>query len=106
MIGKAGEIKYSNLLIIKNTQARIQLSVSPNPASSNIQVRFYSETETVADLRMLDNTGKIVLVQKQKVVKGNNVISLSNLARFSNGSYFIQVQINNNLHTQKIVLFN
>jgi uncharacterized repeat protein (TIGR01451 family) len=106
VIGKAGEIKYSNLLVIKNTQARIQLAVSPNPASSNIQVRFYCETETVADLRMLDNSGKIVFVHKQKVVKGNNVISLLNLARFSNGAYFIQVQINNNMHTQKIVLFN
>jgi uncharacterized repeat protein (TIGR01451 family) len=106
VIGKAGEVKYSNVLIIRNTQTKIQLSVLPNPASSNILVKFYSETVAEVNLRLVDNAGKIVFVQTQKASKGNNVINITNLLRFSNGAYLLQVQVNNNLLTQKIILFN
>jgi hypothetical protein len=55
---------------------------------------------------MIDQNGKTVLTQKQKVAKGNNVIRLTDLSRFSNGAYIMQMELNNDLLTQKFILFN
>jgi Secretion system C-terminal sorting domain len=78
----------------------------PNPAGSQLALKFYSDKAEEIDIRMVDHGGKIVFMQKQKAVKGNNVISITNLARFSNGAYMMQVLINNNWLTQNFILFN
>lgn len=78
----------------------------PNPAGSEMALSFYAETAEEITIRMIDNSGKVVFMQKQKVSKGNNTIRLTNLSRFSNGAYSMQVQVNNNVLTQKFILFN
>ena len=78
----------------------------PNPAGSEIALSFFAENAEEIGIRMIDMGGKTVFSQKQKVVKGNNVIRLTNLARFSNGTYTMQVQLNNKLLNQKFILFN
>jgi hypothetical protein len=55
-------------------------------------------------LRLIDNLGKTVMVQQQKVLKGNNTLQINNLYRYSNGVYSLQVIINDEVVTQKLVL--
>ena len=106
VLGKDGAVKYSNVLIIRNSQAKTQVSIMPNPASNNIVVRFFSETEQEANIRLVDNSGKTVLMQKYKAVKGLNNIELSGLKKYSNGSYTVQVFIGETVLTQKMILWN
>jgi len=106
VIGVAGDFTYSNIAAMRKQRMSIPLTLMPNPASSEIALSFYAENADEINIRMVDNNGKIVFMQKQKVVKGNNVIRLTNLSRFANGAYSMQVQVNNKLLTQKFILFN
>ncbi|HMK02758.1 MAG TPA: T9SS type A sorting domain-containing protein [Ferruginibacter sp.] len=101
-----GEITYSNIAFIRKPRMQMPLTLMPNPAGPEMALSFYAERSEEVNIRMIDNNGKVVLTQKQKAVKGNNIIRLTNLARFSNGSYSMQVQVNNSLLTQRFVLFN
>jgi hypothetical protein len=104
VIGKAGEIKYSNILVVRRTQTKTPINIMPNPASDYVSVRFFAEKESMVTLRLIDNLGKTVMVQQQKVLKGNNTLQINNLYRYSNGVYSLQVIINDEVVTQKLVL--
>ena len=104
VIGKAGEIKYSNILVVRRTQTKTPINIMPNPASDYVSVRFFAEKESIVTLRLIDNLGKTVMVQQQKVLKGSNTLQINNLYRYSNGVYSLQVIINDEVVTQKLVL--
>ena len=76
----------------------------PNPAQDYVSVRFFAENESTVTIRLIDNLGKAVKIQEQKVLKGNNTIQVNNLFLYSNGVYSLQVMINGEIVTQKLVL--
>jgi hypothetical protein len=105
VIGKAGEIKYSNILVIRMKQTvATTVTVVPNPATDYIAIKFVAEKASEVTIKLIDNSGKTVLLQKQKVSKGSNVIGMHNLGRYSAGLYTIQVFVNNEIATQKIII--
>jgi hypothetical protein len=104
VIGKAGELQYSNILVIRKQQSRTGLHIMPNPATDYVYMTFFAEKESEVTIRLIDNSGKTALLQKQKVLKGNNTLQLQGLNRYSNGVYSIQLYINNEVVTQKLVL--
>lgn len=106
VIGQAGEIKYSNVLVVRQSQAKTAVSIMPNPASNYATIRFYSEKEAEVALRIVDNIGKTVTLQKIKAAKGNNSVQLTGLNRYSNGVYSVQVLVNGEAVTQKLVISN
>ncbi len=104
VIGKAGEIQYSNILVIRKQLTKTTLTIVPNPAKDKVSIAFFAEKESVVTIRLIDDNGKLVLLQNQKVFKGSNNIQLTGLERYSNGIYMIQVFVNNEVVTQKLVL--
>jgi len=106
VIDAAGDTRYSNIVALRKPRMNIPLTLMPNPAGSEIALSFYAEIAEEISIRMVDNSGKVVFTQQQKVTRGNNVIRLTNLARFSNGAYAMQVQVNGKVLTQKFILFN
>jgi len=106
VIGKNGEIQYSNILVIRKQQSKTLITVMPNPAKDYLSVVFFSEKDTELTLRLVDNLGKSVMVKTQRVVRGSNTMQLSGLSRYSNGVYSLQLFINDEAVTQKIILAN
>ncbi|MGC4100211.1 T9SS type A sorting domain-containing protein [Ferruginibacter sp.] len=104
VIGKEGEIKYSGVLVVRLNQVKTPVSISPNPANDYVTVRFFAEKESEVTLRLVDNLGKTVILQKQKVLKGNNVLQLTGLGKFSAAIYTLQVLVNDEIVTKKIIL--
>ncbi|MFZ1370829.1 MAG: T9SS type A sorting domain-containing protein, partial [Ferruginibacter sp.] len=104
VIGKAGEIQYSNMLVIHKQQSKTGLHIMPNPATDYVSMIFFAEKESEVTIRLFDNSGKTALLKKQKVVKGNNTVQLTGLNRYSNGVYTLQVFVNDEAVTQKLVL--
>ncbi len=103
-IGKSGEFKYSNILVVRRSQVKTPVSIMPNPANDYVTVRFYVEKEQEVTIRLVDNVGKTVLQQKQKAAKGSNAVQLTNLAKYSTGLYSVQVLVNGELVTQKLLV--
>jgi len=104
VISKTGEIQYSNILVIHKLQNKIQLSIMPNPARDHVSIIFFAEKESGITIRLIDNVGKTVLVQNQKVMKGNNTLQLQGLDKFSNGIYLLQLFANDEVVSEKLLL--
>ena len=104
VIGKAGDMAYSNVLVVRRTSTKTPVNIVPNPAQDYVSVRFFAENESTVTIRLIDNLGKAVKIQEQKVLKGNNTIQVNNLFLYSNGVYSLQVMINGEVVTQKLVL--
>jgi len=104
VIGKNGEIQYSNIVVIRRHQSKTDLSVMPNPAQDHVSIIFFAEKESDVTLRLIDNLGKTIVLENRKVVKGNNTLQLKGLSKYSNGFYMLQLFVNNEIVTQKIVL--
>jgi hypothetical protein len=104
VIGKAGEIQYSNILVMRRYPGKTLLSIMPNPAKDHVSIIFYSEKESEVTIRLINNLGKSVMLQNQKAVKGNNTLLLPELNKYSNGVYSLQVFVNDEVVTKKLVL--
>ena len=106
VIGKNGEIQYSNILVIRKQQNKTVVSVMPNPAKDYVSVVFFSEKDADMTIRFIDNLGKVVFLKNQHVTKGTNTIQLNGMSKYSNGVYSLQLFINDESITQKIILAN
>jgi hypothetical protein len=106
VIGKTGEIKYSNILVVRLIQSRTQVSIAPNPTHDYVSIRFFAEKNSEVKIRILNSLGKTMLVQNNNVFKGNNVLQLNGLSRFGAGMYTLQIEVNNEIVSEKLIISN
>jgi uncharacterized repeat protein (TIGR01451 family) len=104
VVGKNGAVKYSNVLIVKQNTNPVPVAVMPNPAYNYTIVKFFIAKDGEVMIRLIDNTGKMVLMQKQKAVKGNNAVRLDYLNVYNTGLYNLQVLVNGEIVTHKLML--
>jgi hypothetical protein len=91
VIGKAGEIKYSNVLTVRRTQLKIPVTIMPNPAYGYVNVNLFVDKNINVTIMLIDKVGSKVLTQNEKLTKGFNNINL-NLDKFSDGVYAIIIE--------------
>ena len=107
VVNKSGQVSYSNVVVIKKTIVRqVAVSVHPNPASDYVMINFSSDKDYEATIRLVDNLGKALLVQKHKVSKGENSLPISSLSRFSSGTYILQIVMDDQVVTRKLIIQN
>ena len=104
VIGKAGEVKYSPVLVVRVVKNKSVVEITPNPAGNNVLIKFFAERDGELKLRLIDNTGKTVLQKNQRLTRGNMAIQLNDLSKFNAGIYTVQLLINADLVTEKIVI--
>ncbi len=104
VIGKAGETKYSNVIVVRLTQSKTPVSVSPNPTKDVAQIRFFAQKDGNVTLRLIDNLGKTVLLQNSKAAKGYNTLMLDGLQQYSAGIYTLQVLVNGDISSEKLII--
>jgi Secretion system C-terminal sorting domain len=104
VIGKTGDVKYSSVLTVRKNKANTAVTIIPNPVRDYVSVRFFVEKESEVTIRLVDDIGKTVMMQKQSAAKGNNIIHLIGLAKYGTGVYTMQVLVNNEIVTQKMIL--
>ena len=93
MVDIDGKSKYSNVIMIRRDQQRINgISIAPNPITNGMAtVRLSASGTGTVELRVVDLAGKVVLRQQNQVYEGNNSISLNNLSRLMPGIYTLQM---------------
>lgn len=106
VIAQNGQVKYSNVVAVRKDKTIAPFSITPNPAGDVASVRFYSEKETLVTISIRDFTGKQVYLQKVKALKGNNILPLTNLAKYSDGVYHVQLMIDNDIQSAKLIIQN
>lgn len=78
-------------------------SVYPNPASQSFNAVFTSENGGSAIIKVSDVTGKQMIVKQVAVQKGAHTVNMD-VAQLSAGIYFVTLNQNGALQTQKLVI--
>lgn len=104
-VSKDGGRKYSSILVVRLSGSISQkIKVSPNPASTSVSLSFYSALRGNVDVQLMDMTGKVVLKDQQRVEAGQNIITLDQLNRFSEGVYTILIRLTDRWERERIVI--
>lgn len=95
---------YSNVVLLNVTIKGISITgFYPNPFIDKVNISISSETNEKANIRMLDNTGKVISTQTSMVSKGVNNIILGNMANLARGLYIVEIQVGDVLIKQKLI---
>lgn len=95
-----GKESFSQVINV-NQKSKAHILIGPNPASNFVTInldRISTSTNPMATATLYDLSGKKVLTQNSKGVTFN--IDISNLVK---GTYLLNIQIENEIFTEKIV---
>ncbi len=107
IVTATGQFKYSSVVVVRlSKKQNYQFAVHPNPAKNLVKASFVSESKSIATIRLMDNLGKTILIQKEEVVKGNNSISITGLQKYANAVYTLQIILPDEVLTQKLIIHN
>ncbi|MBK7308153.1 MAG: T9SS type A sorting domain-containing protein [Chitinophagaceae bacterium] len=86
VVGKAGDIKYSQVIFVRKKQTQTPVTMAPNPANNYVTVNVFVDENIQATFTLIDKLGRKVHTQNEKLTKGSNNITLY-LDKFSDGVY-------------------
>jgi hypothetical protein len=72
------------------TIGNLDATVYPNPAGEEIQVEFNSTATSAYQVRVLDLSGKAILIREGTATEGTNIIDM-NLSEMPGGLYFLEI---------------
>jgi hypothetical protein len=98
-----GRISYSKIVSVRLGEPATKVSMYPNPASDFTVVNLYSEKQSLAMMRLIDNAGKQLLYRSYNVNSGNNSLMIDQLSNLPKGIYIVQITMNNTVYTEKLV---
>ncbi|MEO5562781.1 MAG: T9SS type A sorting domain-containing protein [Chitinophagaceae bacterium] len=105
MVDIDGKYSYSNVIMVRRDQKNMGgMIISPNPVFNGgvITIRLNAEKKKTVDIRVIDNSGKIVLRQQNQLTEGINSIAFNNQSRLQSGVYTIQVVADDEILSSKL----
>lgn len=95
-VDKNGKTAVSRILIVRvyNTQSVSTISVTPNPAKSDINVQLQLIEASMATIRIRSSAGTEVMKKVQKFAAGSHNILMEGSSRLQPGMYVLEVVIN------------
>lgn len=105
-VENGGKLYYSNHVTVRlSTPATAAVQAWPNPFKDGIAISYTAPASGTVQVRVSDASGKVVKAAMAAVSKGNNQISLSELAQLAPGLYLLQLwdAANTNIATIKIM---
>jgi len=97
-----GNTSFSKTLIVTNTVAKNISTMLPNPFSNELNIHVNSSVNTPATIELIDMLGKVHYSGVELLSSGDNKINI-NTQQLNNGIYFVRVNINGEVTTQKII---
>jgi trimeric autotransporter adhesin len=97
-----GNYRYSQVIRINFTNSDLLVRIAPNPAVDVANIQIKTSKEETASIRIVDQTGRVVLQQKLHLVKGWNVQQL-NISKLPSGMYFVEVHAPSFNQKQKLI---
>lgn len=93
MVDVSGLARYSNVVIISKVNKSITgITMMPNPVYGGVaNIKMSSSVNGVAEVRVVDLSGKIILRQQNTIYKGTNTLAINNISKLQPGIYTLQV---------------
>lgn len=80
------------------------MSVSPNPANAYFNLFVNAVKSGIAQIRITDASGHIVISKEVTIAAGPNSIIVNNLSNLKTGSYNVQMLFNYHVYNEQILL--
>jgi hypothetical protein len=103
VIAKTGEIKYSNVLVVRRMQTKTMVSLMPNPANNYVNINLYADRSSQGTVTVIDKLGRRIVTQETKFVKGANNIYLS-LEKYGQGVYSVVIETANEKIIKQLII--
>ena len=97
------EVTVNNTYGIGENDLNVGVSVFPNPNNGTFTVKLSSVSHEVVKLRIRSIVGESVLSEEQLTVNGEFIKTID-LSKFAEGIYFLILENNNKVITEKIVV--
>jgi hypothetical protein len=105
MVDIDGKFSYSNVIMVRRDQKNMGgMILSPNPVFSGsvVTIRLNADTKKNVEIRVIDNSGKVVLNQQNQLNEGINSIAFNNQNRLQSGIYTVQVIADDEILSSKL----
>ncbi len=98
--------KNSGIIQVQiNHELKEKINILPNPFSHELSISMITDTETKANITLMNIEGKIIFQQQSKLLKGTNLFTINNPGELVQGIYFVQIEYNGMISVQKIVKY-
>jgi hypothetical protein len=95
---------FSEVRRIILDETNLLLKVSPNPASTTINVNMSSSIDAQYTLQLIDAAGKTIYSVSDFLETGTNNIQIPVTDKLPDGFYYIQVQVKDKSYTSKLII--
>jgi Secretion system C-terminal sorting domain len=103
-VDKDGSFSYSNTVAVQVSIKGISITgIYPSPFADKVNIALAAEDNTIATIRLTDNTGRQLRLQNFAVNKGANNLSIHNLGSLAKGLYLVEVITDGVKQSQKII---
>lgn len=100
----SGKQEISNTVMVSaDKSGEAVIAVYPNPFNDEMNIHIDASSASTAQIHITDITGKNVLIVTPQLHAGVNTIQTEGLASLSKGVYFVQVNVNGEISTYKLV---
>ena len=90
MVDADGRFAYSRIVNLRSASSP-RVNIWPVPFDQQLNLTYYSESNTNLELVVRDLAGRIVARDRSSLFKGENRIRLSNLGKLAKGSYMVEL---------------
>ena len=97
-----GKGSYSKVLAVKLKKANRQITLSPNPFTSYLNINMEWNSNEVIIAKVINIQGQEIISKNIQMSKGFNYISIDELSKLPAGNYFIQFISGSERFTEKI----
>jgi hypothetical protein len=102
-VSPALEVTVANTFGIGETDLNVGVSIFPNPSNGTFNVKLSSESNEVVKLSISSMVGENIFSAEQINVDGEFIKTID-LSNFAEGIYFLTIENNNKVLTEKIVV--
>ena len=82
-----------------------ELSIYPNPATTNLTIKFETESTEIAHVKIIDLTGKIVKDFSKDLVLENGIYKGQlDIETLKPGIYFVRVEQQDTVFSKKLII--
>jgi trimeric autotransporter adhesin len=90
-VEQSGQFKFTNIVNVAfGAVIKEMITLYPNPANDKTSLSVASNKDETAQVRVIDNTGRVVNQRFINIVKGKNNFELS-ISNLSTGLYYIEI---------------
>ncbi len=103
LLNAQGGFSYSSTVSINLNNKTEGLSIYPNPFTDAVTIKTNATTRGIANVKVIDASGKTVKEIMSAVQPGMNFLSCGNLTGLTRGIYYIQVSSEGKLTQSKLI---